>query len=194
MDREIEEKLRLISSEISACRRCPLHRNRNRAVPGEGGFRRKILLIGEAPGAEEDRTGRPFAGRAGEVLDHLLASAGLSREDVFITSVLKCRPPKNRDPKPEELEACRAWLDRQVEILRPRIIVPMGRFALKYVSARYFISFGKIGDVHGKVFTVKDKWGPVRIVPVYHPAAFLYRPDRLGVGERDMGVVGKIDV
>ena len=135
-----------------------------RMVPGEGNPHAAVMFVGEAPGATEDELGRPFVGRAGKLLGELLAEAGLAREDVWITNVVKARPPKNRDPKAGEVAHCMPWLQREVELIRPRLIVPLGRHALKH-----FAPTAKIGEVHG---TVVD--GDPALFPLYHPAAAMY--------------------
>ncbi|MCD6233028.1 uracil-DNA glycosylase, partial [bacterium] len=121
---ETEKELRKIKEEIINCQKCPLFKTRIYPVVGEGNHKAKIIFIGEAPGANEDRTGRPFCGRAGEVLDKLLAGIGIRREDVYICNLLKCRPPGNRDPKPEEIEACSPYLMRQIKLINPQVICP----------------------------------------------------------------------
>jgi DNA polymerase len=134
----------------------------SRMVPGEGSPDAEVMVVGEAPGANEDRLGRPFVGRAGMLLEELLAAAGLVREDVWITNVVKARPPKNRDPRAAEVAHCMPWLEAEVELIRPRMIVPLGRHALKH-----FAPDAKIGDVHGRL--LGD-----RLFPLYHPAAAMY--------------------
>jgi uracil-DNA glycosylase len=136
----------------------------SRMVPGEGNPHAAVMFVGEAPGATEDDLGRPFVGRAGKLLGELLSEAGLVREDVWITNVVKARPPSNRDPKAGEVAHCMPWLQREVELIRPRLIVPLGRHALKH-----FAPTAKIGDVHG---TVVD--GDPALFPLYHPAAAMY--------------------
>ena len=133
-----------------------------RMVPGEGSPEAEVMFVGEAPGANEDRLGRPFVGRAGMVLEELLAEAGLAREDVWITNVVKARPPKNRDPKAPEVAHCMPWLQAEVELIRPRLIVPLGRHALKH-----FAPEAKIAEVHGRLIQE-------RLFPLYHPAAAMY--------------------
>lgn len=152
--------------EMSCCQKCRLSLTRSRVVPGEGDSRPSVMLVGEAPGASEDRSGRPFAGAAGKVLDQMLAEAGLSRESVFITSVLKCRPPKNRDPKSDEVDACAPYLYRQIELLRPQVICPMGNHALHLLMGREFA----LGDAHGRLLYQ----GAQAYFPLYHPAAAIY--------------------
>ncbi|HZS94450.1 MAG TPA: uracil-DNA glycosylase [Chloroflexota bacterium] len=155
-----------LDREIEGCRRCDLYRTATRAVPGEGPADSDIMLVGEAPGFNEDKQGRPFVGAAGKFLEELLAVAGLTREQVFITNVVKHRPPNNRDPSPDELTACRPWLDRQMEIINPRLIVTLGRFSLGT-----FLPGSMISKVHGQL---REKDGRYYF-PMYHPAAALHQ-------------------
>lgn len=160
-------ELEALAQEVTACTRCLLHRGRTKAVPGEGPEDADILFIGEAPGFHEDQQGRPFVGAAGRFLEELLASIGLSREQVFIANVIKCRPPGNRDPLPEEIEACRTFLDRQIDLIQPRIIVTLGRFSMARAFPR-----SRISAIHGK----PRKIGGRVYYPMYHPAAALHQP------------------
>jgi uracil-DNA glycosylase family 4 len=160
------DSLEQVASEVVACTRCPLHQGREHAVPGEGPSDAKLMFIGEGPGFHEDQSGRPFVGAAGQFLEELLAGIGLSREDVFIANVVKCRPPGNRDPEPEEIDACREYLDRQIALIDPKVIVTLGRFSM----ARWFPS-ARISRIHGQ----PRKMGRRLIVPMYHPAAALHR-------------------
>ncbi len=155
-----------IDREIDTCQRCDLFRTANRAVPGEGPVGARIMLVGEAPGFNEDKQGRPFVGAAGKFLEELLAEAGLRREDVYITNVVKHRPPNNRDPAPEELQACRPWLEEQIRIINPRLIVTLGRF-----SMGTFFPGSMISRVHGQI---REKDGRF-IFHMYHPAAALHQ-------------------
>jgi uracil-DNA glycosylase family 4 len=136
-----------------------------RMVPGEGNPAARVMFVGEAPGATEDSLGRPFMGRAGKLLDELIGEAGLVRSDVWLTNVVKARPPKNRDPKAPEVAHCMPWLERELELIRPRLVVPLGRHALKH-----FAPTAKIGEVHGTVLAVGDR----ELFPLYHPAAAMY--------------------
>jgi len=163
--------------EIAACRDCELVRHRTRVVPGEGPADAELLFIGEAPGWNEDQQGRPFVGAAGGFLDQLLASIGLKREQVYIANVIKCRPPQNRDPLPDEIQSCRKWLDRQVEIIQPRIIITLGRYSM----ARYFPG-ESISKIHGK----PRKENNVVYYPMYHPAAALHQGSLRQIIEADM--------
>ena len=160
-------RLSLIREEILHCQKCPLAKGRKNAVPGEGPSSVEIMFIGEGPGYHENQQGKPFVGQAGAFLDELLAAADLKREDVFITNVVKCRPPNNRDPMPEELAACAHYLDEQIALLDPKVIVTLGRF-----SMAKFIENGKISQIHGKAHKV----GKRLVVTMYHPAAALHQP------------------
>jgi DNA polymerase len=166
-----------LCEEIAACRDCELAKHRTRVVPGEGAEDADLLFIGEAPGWHEDQQGRPFVGPAGQFLDQLLGSIGLQREDVYIANVIKCRPPQNREPLPAEIESCRKWLDRQVEMIQPQIIVTLGRYSL----ARYFPN-DSIGKVHGK----PRRLAGVIYYPMYHPAAALHQGSLRRIIETDM--------
>jgi DNA polymerase len=152
---------------VSKCQNCPLHHSRVKSVPGEGPENARIMFIGEGPGFHENQQGRPFVGQAGKFLDELLSVSGLKRETVFITNVVKCRPPGNRDPQPEELQACSVYLDRQIELINPEIIVTLGRFSM----AKFFGQV-KISQIHG----IMRKIGERYVVAMYHPAAALHQP------------------
>lgn len=155
-----------IAAEVRACTRCPLHRNRTNGVPGEGNAISDVLLVGEGPGAREDATGRPFVGPAGQLLNELLRSIGWAREDVFIANVVKCRPPGNRDPEPEEISACGSYLDRQETALDPAVIVTLGRHSL-----RRYLPEARISAVHGQLRRAGGRF----VFPMYHPAAALHQ-------------------
>lgn len=170
-------ELEALATEIAACTRCLLHRGRTKAVPGEGRADAEIMFIGEAPGFHEDQQGRPFVGAAGQFLEELLQSIGLTREEVFIANVVKCRPPGNRDPLPEEIEACKPFLDRQIELLQPKFVVTLGRFSM----ARAFPK-ARISRIHGQ----PRKIDGVIYYPMYHPAAALHQPSLRRTIEADM--------
>jgi DNA polymerase len=169
--------LAILYEGIASGHDCSLSQHRTRVVPGEGPEDAEVLFIGEAPGWHEDQQGRPFVGAAGAFLDELLSSIDLKRNEVYIANVIKCRPPGNRDPLPVEIQACRRWLDRQIEIICPRVIVTLGRFSL----ARYFPG-ESIGRVHGK----ERREGSIIYYPMYHPAAALHRGSLRNVIEEDM--------
>lgn len=153
---------------IHNCHLCPLYKTATHTVPGEGDPNTKIMFVGEAPGRVEDETGRPFVGRSGKLLDKLLQSINLDRESVFITSVVKHRPPKNRQPKSFETRACSYWLKEQLSIIRPKLIVTLGRFGLEY-----FLTHAKISKVHGTIQETLADGRIINLFPLYHPAAGL---------------------
>lgn len=165
-----------IAQQTAECTLCELHHSRKHAVPGEGPSDAEIMLIGEGPGFHENEQGRPFVGAAGLFLEELLASVGFSREEVFITNVVKCRPPGNRDPQFDELQACNAYLERQIQTINPKAIVTLGRFSM----AR-FLPNAKISQVHGQAVRVRGKM----IVPMFHPAAALHQPSLRSVVQAD---------
>lgn len=171
-----DEILRQIAAEAAACQKCVLHYSRKNAVSGEGPANAEIMFIGEGPGFHENEQGRPFVGAAGKYLEELLAKIGMRREQVFITNVVKCRPPSNRDPQPEELAACSDFLERQIQAINPRVVVTLGRYSM----AR-FLPNAKISDVHGQALQVKGRL----VVPMYHPAAALHQPSLKPMVEQD---------
>ncbi|OQY18010.1 MAG: uracil-DNA glycosylase [Anaerolineaceae bacterium 4572_32.2] len=175
--RESVSELEALAAEVAQCTRCLLHQGRTKTVPGEGPDNADIMFIGEAPGFHEDQQGHPFVGAAGKFLEKLLESIGLTRADVFIANVIKCRPPGNRDPLPEEIEACKPFLDRQIELLQPKLVVTLGRFSM----ARAFPK-ARISRIHGQ----PRKIGGVLYYPMYHPAAALHQPSLRSTIEQDM--------
>lgn len=171
-----EDELRQVAEEVAGCVKCPLHHSRKLAVPGEGPANAEIMFIGEGPGFHENEQGRPFVGAAGKYLEDLLAKINLKRSQVFIANVVKCRPPGNRDPMPEELEACRAYLERQIQAINPKVIVTLGRF-----SMANFLPNAKISSVHGQAMKVKGRL----VIAMYHPAAALHQQSLKPVVEQD---------
>jgi uracil-DNA glycosylase len=168
--------LKEVAGQVAACDKCQLQYSRKRAVPGEGPANAKIMFIGEGPGFYENEQGRPFVGAAGQFLGELLAKIGMAREQVFITNVVKCRPPSNRDPQPEELAACSDYLERQIEAINPRVIVTLGRYSM----AR-FLPIAKISDIHGQATYVRGRM----VVAMFHPAAALHQPSLRPALEKD---------
>jgi len=160
-------ELSKLAEQVAICTKCILSKSRTNAVPGEGPENAQILFVGEGPGFHEDKQGRPFVGAAGQFLEELLAGIGLKRTEVFIANVVKCRPPGNRDPMPEEIEACRSYLDRQIELINPRVVVTLGRYSM----ARWFPN-AKISAIHGQPRKIDGRL----IVPMFHPAAALHQP------------------
>ena len=153
-----------VNRALRSCKKCRLSRTRTNVVPGEGDSKATIMFIGQCPGFHEDQQGRPFVGRAGKLLDELLESIGLKREKIFITNIVKDRPPENRDPMVDEVRSCSPYLERQIKIINPKLIITLGRFA-----SEFFISDGKISQIHGVPHRVKG----LLIFPLYHPAAAL---------------------
>lgn len=167
--------LKAVYEEASTCTRCPLHKTRTNVVFGAGHADAELMFIGEAPGANEDRQGLPFVGQAGKLLDKLLVEIGLARQDVFIANVLKCRPPDNRDPHPNEIEACSEYLRRQVDLIEPTVICTLGNFSTKLLRA----DNTGISRLHGQAEELTIGHRIVRLLPLYHPAAALYTPSTL---------------
>jgi len=178
-DMDKKEELAKVAEEVKKCRKCGLWRGATQSVPGEGSFDAQVVFVGEAPGFHEDQRGIPFCGAAGKLLDKLLALAQLERGDVFITNVLKHRPSGNRDPLPSEIEACRSFLDRQIEIIEPKIIVTLGRF-----SMAKFLPNALISQVHGQPRFVEFGGKEWIVIPMYHPAAAL-RNGKIMVAEQE---------
>ena len=176
-------ELSQLADQIRVCKRCDLAKGRTNAVPGDGPENAEIMMIGEGPGFHEDRQGKPFVGAAGNLLDELLKDINLDRSKIFITNVVKCRPPQNRDPLPDEMEACKSYLDRQIELLKPKIIITISRFAM----ARWFPD-KKIGEIHGK----PKKFGNLVVLPMYHPAAALHQGSLKPVLKEDFGKIPQI--
>ena len=180
------ETLDTITAEIACCKRCPLWEHAKNPVPGDGNPNADILFIGEAPGANEDEQGKPFIGRAGKLLTELLLSVGIKREEVFIANVLKHRPPNNRDPAPEEVAACRPFLERQIAAINPKVIVTLGNHALEFVTGKQGIT-----GMRGKMFT-KEIAGKIRkIIPTFHPAALIYNNALRPTAEEDFRTIKK---
>ena len=173
-------ELQEIARQIHSCFDCRLSQGRTETVPGEGPEQANLMFIGEAPGYNEDKQGRPFVGAAGQLLEQLLASIGLTREQVFITNMVKCRPPNNRDPFPGEIAACSKYLDRQIELLRPKVVVTLGRHSLAK-----FLPGESIGKVRGK----PRRHGNVTLYPMYHPAAALHQQSLRRVIEDDFKAI-----
>ncbi len=171
-------ELEAIAQEITACHGCELAKSRQLTVPGEGNPKAEIMFVGEAPGWYENQQGRPFVGPAGQFLEELLQSVSLKRSDVFIANVVKCRPPQNRDPLPEEMEACAGYLDRQVGAIKPRLIVTLGRYSM----GKFFAAGKGIRELHG---TTCVKNGTL-CYAMYHPAAALHQPALRRTIEQDM--------
>ncbi len=185
--RTVEKELEELKEEVYRCKKCPLHLQKTNYVFGSGNPYAKVMFVGEAPGADEDREGLPFVGRAGKLLTQLLKEIGLDREkDVYIANVLKCRPPGNRDPLPAEIRACSPYLVKQIKIIKPKLLVALGRFAAYFLSGRDKVPLSKLrGKLHESVF------GP-RLLVTYHPAAILRNPGRMHEIKSDFRMILKI--
>jgi DNA polymerase len=183
-----QQRLKKLNKQMLACKKCDLRKTCTQVVPGEGPASAKIMFIGEGPGKKEDEQGRPFIGTAGKFLDELMASISLKREDVYIANAVKCRPPNNRDPLSEEKEICWHWLESQLEVIQPKIIIPLGRHSLAI-----FLPDEKISEAHGKAF--KKSFPPLKkviIFPSYHPAAALYNGSLRATLLKDFKKIPKI--
>ena len=191
--RKIKEAVVEVGGELAELRK----REKYFPVIGEGSHDAEIIFVGEAPGENEAKTGRPFVGRAGKFLDELLASINIPRESVYITNIVKDRPPKNRDPLPEEIALYAPFLDKQIEIIKPKIIATLGRFSMAYVMNRYGLDWelGPISNLHGKVFAVPSEalaklgYEGVKVVPLFHPAAAIYNQHLKGTLLEDFQVL-----
>ena len=168
----VEMPLAELEAAVSGCERCGLHAGRTQTVFGTGDPQARCMIIGEAPGAEEDKRGEPFVGRAGQLLNAMLRAIGMSREAVYIANIVKCRPPKNRDPKPEEMVACSTYLHRQIALIRPRVILAVGRVAAQHLTG----STSPIGRMRGQSYAYENGDTGVPIVVTYHPAYLLRSP------------------
>lgn len=192
---QIEKELKKIKDEVINCKKCSLYKTRTYPVIGEGDHQAKIMFIGEAPGFQEDRTGHPFCGAAGKILDELLESVGIKREDVYIANLLKDRPPNNRDPQKEEIEACVPYLERQIGIIKPEVICPLGRYSMKFLMERFGLKdeIEPISKIHGKVFEAKTLFQKLKIIPFYHPAVATYNPNMKEILKKDFKILEKFN-
>lgn len=179
--------LPLLHRVMVRCTRCDLSLSRTKVVPGAGNQQAKLLFVGEAPGANEDRVGVPFVGASGKLLNAMLEKIGIAREDVFIANVVRCRPPENRNPKPQEIRACAGWLAEQIRLIQPQLVAPLGRYALEH-----FIPGGKITKLQGEVQEIEYAGGLLRLFPLFHPAAVLRAPDRRSQYEEHFGRLGAL--
>jgi DNA polymerase len=185
------DEMKRIKDEILVLEKSPLfnYRTENKYFPviGEGSHDSRVMFVGEAPGQNEAKTGKPFCGRAGKILDELLASIGLPRSEVYITNTVKDRPPGNRDPEPVEIEIYSPFLDRQIEIIRPKIIATLGRFSMAYVMKKFELesALQPISKIHGQIFETKVSWGEMKILPLYHPAVAIYNASSLDTLKED---------
>ncbi len=194
MEKSKKRLMQGLSVEINNCKKCELWKTRTNPVIGEGSVDARIMFIGEAPGYNEDKTGHPFCGAAGKILDKILVSIGFKREEIYITNILKCRPPGNRNPTKEEIDACSSYLDMQIEIIKPKIICSLGNFATAYVMEKFGLKekVQGISRIHGKVFLHNTLFGPIKIIPFYHPAVAVYNMNMLDVLKKDFAVLKQV--
>jgi len=172
--REKQQKIQKLRKQIAQCTRCHLHQTRTNTVPGEGDVDADIMFIGEAPGRNEDLQGKPFVGRAGDIFEKLLNSIGLTREQIYLCNILKCRPPENRNPQAIEINACIGSLDLQIKIVNPKVIGTLGNFSTAYIFEKFKVPPAKISSVAGEVIDVQTSFGEKKIIPVFHPAVATY--------------------
>lgn len=198
MSSEKTEKLKKIKDEVLSLKNSPLYEYRvsNKYFPviGEGSHDAKIMFVGEAPGRNEAKTGRPFCGTAGKVLDELLSHAGIKREDVYITNIVKDRPQENRDPTAEEIKIYGPFLDRQIEIIQPKVIATLGRYSMDYIMRKFGLEkeILQISMAHGKIFEDQASYGKIKIAVLYHPCVAVYNPTRIDELKKDFGILKKI--
>ncbi len=194
---ERKEALKKIRDEVMEFTASPLCKERikNKTFPvlGEGSHFANIVLIGEAPGKNEAKTGRPFMGASGKILDELLLSADMPRDDVYITNIIKDRPPQNRDPLPEEIDMYAPFLDRQIEIIQPKVIATLGRVSMAYIMKRYGLEseLDNISKIRGKIFEAKTPYGKVKMIPLYHPAVAVYNRKTKDTLKEDFKILKK---
>jgi len=169
-----KEFLDAVAAEVVVCTKCPLWKTRKNAVPGEGNSESPVMFIGEAPGQSEDFEGKPFVGAAGKFLETLLSEIGLSRNDVFICNIVKCRPPRNREPMPNEIQTCTPYLERQIKIIKPKFIVTLGNYSTAYIFSKANLPFSGITRARGKFYESSILDMQIAIFPTFHPAAALY--------------------
>ena len=183
-DESIYRSLDAALAGVGECHKCTLGDTRTHVVPGAGNPHAKVMFIGEAPGKNEDLQGQPFVGAAGQLLNQMLERIGLKREDIYIANILKCRPPRNRDPQPDEIEACTPWLREQIKAVHPTVLVTMGNFSTKFILQT---TVG-ITRLRGQVRTT----GPFRVIPTFHPAAAIYDKSKIGALEADFDLIRQL--
>ena len=190
-----KELMRKIKDEVVALKKSPLYKfrieNKNLPVIGEGSHFAKIMFIGEAPGRNEAKTGKPFCGRAGDILNELLNFVGIERSEIYITNIVKDRPPQNRDPLPDEIKIYGPFLDRQIEIIQPKVIATLGRYAMGYVMNKLGLELelDVISKMHGRVFDTTTSYGDIKVVPLYHPAVAVYNSHTKDQLKKDLEIL-----
>ncbi len=191
---ERDKQLAEIKDAVLDCKKCFLCRTRTYPVVGKGSHSAEILFCGEAPGYWEDQKGEPFVGKAGKILEILLESIGLGRKDVYIANLLKCRPPENRDPNLSEIKACTPYLEKQIDIIKPKVICPLGRFSMNFLMEKFGLKdkIEPIGKIHGQLFEVNSLFQQTKLVPLYHPAVATYNPNMTTVLKKDFQILKQI--
>ena len=190
INKKLEKELQEIKNEVLQCKKCPLYKTRTYPVIGQGSHQAEILFCGEAPGSAEDKSGFPFCGASGKILDELLSSISLKRQEVYICNILKCRPPGNRNPQREEIEACIPYLERQIQAIKPKIICALGNYSASFILEKYGLKaqIQGISKIHGEIFET-DKG--VKIIPLYHPAVVVYNRNMKEVLKKDFKILNK---
>lgn len=186
-------ELKKVKDQVVACTKCPLYKTRTNPVIGEGSHDARILFVGEAPGAQEDKTAHPFCGAAGRILNELLQSVGIERQNVYIANLLKCRPPGNRDPQDREIETCTEYLKKQIEIIQPEIVCSLGRYSMKFLMEKFGLAseLNSISQIHGQVFETKAWLPGLKFIPFYHPAVAVYNGNMKAALEKDFKILKK---
>ncbi len=185
------KELDKLKQEILNCKKCGLYKTRTNPVVGEGSQDTDIIFIGEAPGFNEDKQGRPFVGQAGKIFDELLNSISLKRADIYITNILKCHPPQNRNPTQKEIKACSVYLNNQIGIIKPKIICCLGNFATDFILKKFNLKdkIQGISKIHGQIFNISTLTGVIKIIPLYHPAVATYNMNMLETLKKDFKVL-----
>lgn len=192
---DTERQLKKVKQEVLVCRKCPLYKDRIYPVIGEGNHQAKIMFIAEAPGFSESKTGHLFCGSSGKILDELLDSIGIKRQDVYITNLLKDRPPNNRDPEMNEIEACYPYLKKQIEVIKPEVICLLGRYSMKFLMKKCGLEkeIQSISKIHGQVFQSRKLLKGVKIIPLYHPAVSAYNANMKNILMKDFQILKKLN-
>ncbi len=186
---KIDKRLKKIKEEVIECQKCPLSKSRTLPVIGRGNHQANIVFIGEGPGFNEDKTGVPFCGQAGNILDELFNSIKYQRKDAYVCNILKCRPPNNRNPEKNEIEACTPYLEKQVKIIQPKVIATMGNYATSFILEKYGLKdkIEGISRIHGKVFQTEG----MKIIPLYHPAVAVYNANMKETLKKDFKILSE---
>ncbi|KYK27180.1 DNA polymerase [Euryarchaeota archaeon SM23-78] len=179
-----------LSIEINNCKKCDLWKTRNKPLVGDGSINAEILVIGESPGYYEDLQGKAFVGEAGKILDNLLGLVNLKRKGIYITNVLKCHPPRNHNPNRQEIDSCIGYLYKQIDIIKPKIILTLGKFASKEIFDKFNLDFTRISELRGRVFEAETNFGKMKIIPLYHPAVACYHNEMIGELKKDFEKLG----